>query len=577
MNGSSKIARYGMPLLVAVAYFAVMMPFGARLILHFPDERHYAYAGARMVETGEYLTPRTPDGGLRLKKPILPYWVTAAGFKVLGIGVPGFRLFTVVGAGAILLLTYALARTLGAPPRAALLAEFFLAGNPVFLHSSVVANPDIPLTLFMTMSAIGFATILESRETAAPKWAAWLAWIGVALAFLSKGVIAIIFAGFVLAFVGIVDRRRLMSLLRPAPIVCAVVLAASWYVYALALYPDEFVRQFFKDQVGDKVLRNTFGPLLAFPGYLIAGVVSFLFAPLLLLICFPRALLSPSIGSWPVSVKLFAAWCVVLAALFSIGGWVEVRYALPILPIVAVFFARAFEWLDGERSPRLSRAARRMLPAVAVIGLLTLIAGAAIDAGLAPNGEAAALIAVGVAMWMALVVAGVRTPGLAPFLLAATPALTIALLTIPLSRLVLPDLAEPLAERLARTPVTPERVLFVGDFHEASALRLYAGGADTFRYAQTLSADQLQHACVVMTDKQNVAVALSAGGFQVETLPAGWRRKLKLSDVLGFLWSGDLARTRAEHADKGYFAIAPTAVISGCTALAAGTLESPAG
>src|SRR3954470_24810300 len=185
-----------MPLLVALAYFAVMMPFGSRLILHFPDERHYAYAGARMVETGEYLTPRTPDGELRLKKPILPYWLTAAGFRLLGIGVPGLRLFSVVGACLILLLTYALARTLGAAPRTALLAEVFLAGNPVFLHSSGVANPDVPLALFMTLSAIGFAAILESRETDAPRWAAWLAWIGVALAFLAKGVIAVIFAGF---------------------------------------------------------------------------------------------------------------------------------------------------------------------------------------------------------------------------------------------------------------------------------------------------------------------------------------------------------------------------------------------
>ena len=98
------------PIAIAAAYFAVMMPIGAHMILHYPDERHYAYGGARMVETGDWLIPRTPEGEVRLKKPIIPYWFSAAGFEVLGIGVPGFRLFWVIAASGILLLTYALAR-----------------------------------------------------------------------------------------------------------------------------------------------------------------------------------------------------------------------------------------------------------------------------------------------------------------------------------------------------------------------------------------------------------------------------------------------------------------------------------
>ncbi len=90
---------------------------------------------------------------MRLKKPILAYWFSAAGFEVLGENVAGFRLFAMLGGCGILLLTYVLARMLGANARTALLAEVFLAGNPVLMHASVTANPDVPLAIFMLVSA----------------------------------------------------------------------------------------------------------------------------------------------------------------------------------------------------------------------------------------------------------------------------------------------------------------------------------------------------------------------------------------------------------------------------------------
>src|SRR6185503_2905060 len=227
--------------------------------------------------------------------------------------------------------------------------------------------------------------------------------------------------------------------------------------------------------------------------------------PFLLLLCFPRAVLSPRVRSWPTSIKLLAGWCIALAAIFSIGGWVEIRYALPVLPIVAALLAKAFEAVDGEHFPLLSRAARLVLSAVSVLGLLVLVGGAVMDVELANTGEAAGLFVVGGALWIAVAVAAFRHPGLAPFLLPATPALTVAVLTLPLMRLVLPDLSAPLADRLVQMQLSPDKAAFVGDVHEASALRLYAGRADPFRYAQTATPDMLDEVCVVMTDQATVA------------------------------------------------------------------------
>ena len=59
-HASRSVLLRWLPLVIAAVYFAVMMPIGAHMILHYPDERHYAYGGARMVETGDWLIPRTP-------------------------------------------------------------------------------------------------------------------------------------------------------------------------------------------------------------------------------------------------------------------------------------------------------------------------------------------------------------------------------------------------------------------------------------------------------------------------------------------------------------------------------------
>jgi hypothetical protein len=89
--------------------------------------------------------------------------------------------------------------------------------------------------------------------------------------------------------------------------------------------------------------------------------------------------------------------------------------------------------------------------------------------------------------------------------------------------------------------------------------------------------DQLDRACVVMTDQAEVADTLQRSGFKVETLPAGWRKKVRPFAVLRPLLSGRLAEARDEHADKGYFAVAPDVSNTACNASFAGGAERPAG
>ena len=62
MAGSPPIAW------LLICFVLVWVPHTYRYVKHHPDERHYTDAAVAMVQSGDYLTPRTADGGLRLNR-----------------------------------------------------------------------------------------------------------------------------------------------------------------------------------------------------------------------------------------------------------------------------------------------------------------------------------------------------------------------------------------------------------------------------------------------------------------------------------------------------------------------------
>ncbi len=56
-----------------------------------PDEPRYASVARAMFESGDYVTPRLM-GETWFEKPVLMYWLAAAGYAVLGVGEVAARL-----------------------------------------------------------------------------------------------------------------------------------------------------------------------------------------------------------------------------------------------------------------------------------------------------------------------------------------------------------------------------------------------------------------------------------------------------------------------------------------------------
>jgi len=137
-------------------FVAGLLPFAGTFLEHYPDERNYTNAAIAMVQTGEWVTPRWPDGHPNVHKPIAVYWIVAASYALFGVGLTASRAAFMATGALVVALTYALTRRLGAPRETALLAAVIAMAMPQLALASMRAIPDVVLCLALLVSAYGF-------------------------------------------------------------------------------------------------------------------------------------------------------------------------------------------------------------------------------------------------------------------------------------------------------------------------------------------------------------------------------------------------------------------------------------
>src|ERR1043165_8694579 len=177
-------------------FLAGLFPFAATSVLMYPDEPQYLDAGVFMCQSGDWLMPSDPnDAPPQDIKPILTYWIVAACYKLFGTHVWAARLPYLLAGAGVIYLTYRLTMMLtairaGRGSRiAAALAVTLLIPNPILWISAIRCIPDIWLCFFLLMSAHGFIALLIMNKPTSRD--ALLAYVGVGLAFLTKGIPAL--------------------------------------------------------------------------------------------------------------------------------------------------------------------------------------------------------------------------------------------------------------------------------------------------------------------------------------------------------------------------------------------------
>lgn len=318
--------------LLAAAWFGTLDQ--RRLVR--PDEGRYAEIPREMVVSGDWITPRL-NGIKYFEKPALQYWATAATYEVFGEHHWTARIWpALTGFGGVLLAYFLGARLWGR--REGILAAAILGSSLLYNVMGHVITLDMGLSFFLQVAWTGF--ILANVEPAKAKRWMRMAWIGLALAFLSKGLVAGVLTGGVLVAYSVLNRdagpwKRLSPVSGP---LLFLLVAAPWIV-AVSLANPEFPHFFFIHEHFERFLtkvHHRYQP-------------DWYFIPMYLLGALPWAfmLLHAMAKSWTERVagkfnpeRFLVLWSVLTFAFFSVSSSKLPPYILPIFPAMALLGGR---------------------------------------------------------------------------------------------------------------------------------------------------------------------------------------------------------------------------------------------
>jgi 4-amino-4-deoxy-L-arabinose transferase-like glycosyltransferase len=196
-------------------------------LLDDADATH-AQAAQAMLATGDWVTLHV-DGVRYLEKAPLPYWLCAALLRIFGANSFAVHLPLAIEVLALALLGYAWARRAFNDRAAFYTALFTLTATGVFLFTRIFI-PDALLSLLLC-SAL-YCALRAMHDESAPH--AYGFWILMALAVLTKGLVAIFFLLGTLIVYRIVGRQK-NAIVKLKPLAgCALlfVIAAPWHVLA---------------------------------------------------------------------------------------------------------------------------------------------------------------------------------------------------------------------------------------------------------------------------------------------------------------------------------------------------------
>jgi 4-amino-4-deoxy-L-arabinose transferase-like glycosyltransferase len=219
-------------LLVLAVWLAV---FAAALfsppLLDDADATH-AQAARSMALTGDWVTLHV-DGVRYLEKPPLPYWLVAICFRLFGYNTFAVHLPLALAVLGLAALGYLWSRRAFDDRTALYTALATLTCTGVFLFTRILI-PEALLSLFLCTALYAFIRIFDTGEAAAARFHPYILWTALALAVLTKGLIALVFFfGTAAAFLALTGDYKHWRRLRPfSGLAVFLLIAAPWHILA---------------------------------------------------------------------------------------------------------------------------------------------------------------------------------------------------------------------------------------------------------------------------------------------------------------------------------------------------------
>jgi 4-amino-4-deoxy-L-arabinose transferase-like glycosyltransferase len=228
-----------------VVFFASLF---APSVLDDADGTH-ANAARHMAVSGDLVTLKV-DGIRYLEKAPLPYWLEALSFRIFGFNTFAAHLPEAIGVLLLALLGYHWADRAFRPRTAFYTGLGVLTCTGIFLFTRIYI-PEVLLSLFLctalycllmalnnpfTVVSTEFGSFASASKRSADQRAfhAYTMWIALALAVLTKGLVALVFffgaAGIYLALTG--DYKRVRNLKPLSGLLLFLAIAAPWHILA---------------------------------------------------------------------------------------------------------------------------------------------------------------------------------------------------------------------------------------------------------------------------------------------------------------------------------------------------------
>lgn len=372
-----------------VIFFASLF---APPLLDDADATH-ANAARHIVLSGDLVTLKV--NGIRyLEKAALPYWLDAISFRIFGFNTFAAHLPEAIGVFLLSLLGYHWSRRAYGDYAAFYVGLSVLTAVGVFLFTRIYI-PEVLLSLFLSV-ALYCLLRLNEPSASRPELYAYAMWTALALAVLTKGLVALVFffgaATFYLALTG--EWRNLGRTKPVTGVLLFLVIAAPWHILAgirntggmngHGFFWFYFVNEHFLRFLGKRYPKD-YNKL---PGYLYWSLHLVwlfpwsLFAPVAILQGWrlrKQRLLANS-GLQAKTTLLLAIYAALVLVFFSVSTNQE-YYTFPaylaMLTLMAAALSRSESSYDRDRASR-----RWILFAHATYAVIGIIAASALGYGL---------------------------------------------------------------------------------------------------------------------------------------------------------------------------------------------------
>jgi len=329
--------------LIPLLLYVVSLPFAP---LMEPDEGRYSAIPSAMNATGDYVTPRLKEA-VYFEKPPLAYWATAIAFRIFGENEFSSRLFAALCAWGCIILTYRMGMFFH-DTRTGLYAGAVLT---TFLYHATLGRInilDIPLAFFVCMAIWSGFRYLASTERR--KIRLYLLYIFCALAFLTKGLIGIVFPfGVVIVWLIISRRwRDTFALFSPFGVLLFTAITMPWLILVQKANPDFFHFFFIQEHLLRYATRmhDHYQPFYYYLPIILAGTLpwcAFL----------PEALRgiqrNAGIVFSGVEKRILLVWIFLILVFFSISSSKLIPYIAPIFLPIALIFGHLFRVYEDNR------------------------------------------------------------------------------------------------------------------------------------------------------------------------------------------------------------------------------------